>query len=143
MNKKKTTSKLALVLFLTTVVVNTPVMAKDSIWKLCKGSFTTSNELNEANTYPILVNLFEHRNSNGDGRETDLTLIYGGNVLSGTFDSTEKDSGKIILKKSNTDFTGNISIDYVTESMNLKGKLNLLNFKTLLQTELKCETILN
>ena len=144
MKQQNKTTFLALTIFALTTMINSTVLAKDSMWKLCKGTFTFADNSADGTKEVLLANLFEHRNSNGDGRETDLTLIYGANVLSGSFNSTnwnENKSEKIVLDNEKINFTGAIVIDYVKETMNLNGKLNLPSDFANIKTQLKCKTV--
>ena len=116
-------------------ILTTSALARDSTWKMCIGSTQLFDE--PAN---LAVNVFEHRNSTGDGRVTELTMIYGGHVLQGEFDSTEDDSGKILLKQNDSTFTGITKVDYERDLLILIGKLNL-GIKTDVTAVLKCENL--
>lgn len=110
--------------------------AKDSDWKICKGETVLFGD-----TVNIIVNLFEHRN--GDGRATDLTLIYGSNILGGGFNSTESDTGAVMLKNDNSYFRGRAAVRYETSTLALRGTLSLYGEATALSSTLKCDTLLN
>lgn len=74
----------------------------------------------------IALSTFEHRSATGDGRVTEVTLIFGGHLLRGKLVNT--DSGPITLKeagssKYNYTFGGTIGVDYQTNKMSVKGKI--------------------
>jgi hypothetical protein len=74
----------------------------------------------------IALSTFEHRSAKGDGRMTEVTLIFGVHLLRGTLTNT--DSGPITLKemgssKYNYKFVGTIGVDYQTKKMTVKGKI--------------------
>lgn len=127
--------KKALFLILCSGFLNT-AFAKDSTWKICIGDVVLYEE-----EVKLVVNVFEHRAE--DGRSTDLTLIYGGNVLGGNFDSTENDSGTTILKNDNSTFKGTATVDYSEDTLALDGVLTLFGEPTKLQDTLQCETLSN
>ncbi|MBC7428595.1 MAG: hypothetical protein H7336_08295 [Bacteriovorax sp.] len=129
--------KKALFLVLCAGFLNT-AMAKDSTWLMCVGDVKLYDE-----DVKLAVNVYEHRNSTGDGRETDLTLIYGGNVLQGSFNSTENDSGVTILKQNTSFYRGSAAVDYSASTLSLSGRLNLFGSVTPLETVLKCDTLGN
>ncbi|GEM_PF-767981 len=109
--------------------------AHDSLWSLCR---TKTVIYGESET--LILNLYEHRNSHGDGRDNDLTLIFGGNLLSGVFDSTDVFSGPVKLKSKTSRFDGTINLnDYST--VDLKGELNLNGSKTPLDAKFTCEVL--
>lgn len=110
--------------------------AKDSDWKICKGEATLYGD-----KVNIIVNLFEHRN--GDGRATDLTLIYGSNILGGGFNSTESDAGGVMLKNDNSFFRGRAAVNYETSTLALRGVLSLYGETTSLISTLACDTLIN
>ena len=107
--------------------------AHDSTWKLCQGDTDLFGESEK-----ILVNLYEHRN--GPGRETDLTFIFGEFLLSGSFDSTDSDLGKVKLVQDDASFVGVANVDYAKDTLELNGDLNL-NEMTKLKATLKCQTL--
>lgn len=107
--------------------------AKDSTWQICQGKATLFQEQET-----ILVNLFEHRSSSG--RVTDMTLIFGGHVLSGSFDSTDADTGSILMKNESSSFKGEVNINYSTNTLLIGGSLNL-GTKTNFNTVLKCKVL--
>lgn len=111
--------------------------AKDSDWKLCVGDVVLYEE-----TVKLVVNLYEHRNGEG-GRATDLTLIYGGNVLTGGFNSTESDEGAVALKNENSLFRGTAKVSYEKETLQLLGRLSLFGSATPLRANLSCQTLQN
>ncbi|MGZ3789326.1 MAG: hypothetical protein ACXVLQ_12435 [Bacteriovorax sp.] len=91
--------------------------ASDSSWLLCKNKKHADphDEL-----VPVL-SIFEHRNG-ADGRKTEVYLIYGAHLLTGSLINT--DAGKLYLKspsvKDDT-FDGTIKIDYSKNLVSLKG----------------------
>lgn len=127
--------KKALLFILCAGFLNT-AFAKDSTWKLCVGDVVLYEE-----TVKLVVNVFEHRNA--EGRATDLTLIYGGNVLKGGFNSTENDSGVVILKENQSFFRGTAAVDYSEDTLALKGRLSLFGSVTPLEAKIRCETLAN
>ena len=130
--------KKALFLVLCAGFLNT-AMAKDSTWQMCIGDVNLYEE-----DVQLAVNVFEHRNSTGDGRVIDLTLIYGGNVLKGGFNSTENDSGNVLLKDTTvSQFKGTAAVNFEESTLTLNGKLNLFGSATPLKGVLKCETLSN
>lgn len=109
-------------------------MALDSDWKLCKGDVIIfENDVN------IVVNAYEHRT--GKGRAADLTFIYGGHVLRGSYNTTDSTSGGVVLKGGNSNFKGNVAIDYGRGIMSLQGKLTLNKSVSDLKATLDCETL--
>lgn len=128
--------KKALFFILCAGFLNT-AFAKDSTWKLCVGDVVLYEE-----TVKLVVNVFEHRNG-ADGRATDLTMIYGGNVLKGGFNSTESDSGVVILKENQSFFRGTAAVDYSLDTLALKGRLSLFGSVTPIEATIKCETLTN
>jgi hypothetical protein len=117
-----------------TLLASANSFAHDSLWKMCEGTAVIFNR-----SEPILVNLFEHRNG-AASRQTDLVLIYGGNLLSGSFDSTENEFGKIMLTQDKSTFVGKASVDYQKNTLELSGVLKLED-KTNLESILNCRTI--
>lgn len=128
--------KKALLVVLCAGFLNT-AFAKDSTWKLCVGDVVLYEE-----TVKLVVNVFEHRNGS-DGRKTDLTMIYGGNVLKGGFDSTESDAGTVILKENESFYRGRAAVDYTNETLALKGTLSLFGSTTPINATISCETLAN
>jgi hypothetical protein len=57
----------------------TAAHAADSTWLLCKG---IADKGGGAKSY-LAANLLEHRNATGDGRDLDVTLLYGAHVMTG------------------------------------------------------------
>lgn len=112
--------------------------AKDSTWNLCVGDVI----LYESKV-KLVVNVFEHRNPTGNGRVTDLTMIYGQNVLAGKFNSTANDSGVVILKQDKSNFRGSVKVDYAASTIALSGKLNLFGEVSPLVTTLSCTGLEN
>lgn len=111
----------------------TSAFAKDSTWNLCQGPVV----LFEDNTR-LVVNVYEHRNA--PGRETNLTMIFGGHTLQGSLDSTESDSGEVVLKNDRSTYKGHIAIDYNKNTITLDGVLDV-GAETPLMTKLKCVTL--
>ena len=92
----------------------------------------------------ILLHIFEHRTGNGNERAMDMTLIYGAYVMVGQRDPA---SGAVNLKsanKSNASFTGDISVDFITnEAYVQKGKLNLDGTVFDVASTFPCKELLN
>lgn len=118
----------------------TPAFARDSTWKLCTGDATVFDD-----PAKLAVNVFEHRNSTGDGRDTEFTLIFGGWVLRGTLDTSDSDTGTVHLQdEKNTEgvYDGTIGVNYDKDTVTLKGVLDL-GEKTDINATLKCKTLGN
>lgn len=111
-------------------------MAGDSASYACIGTTTIFGR-----DAKITVNLFEHRNNTGDGRATDLTLIYGQYVLKGTFNNTDSDEGVVVLKDSKNNYKGNYSMDWSTRLVTLEGKITLSGSVSELNSVLDCESL--
>ena len=80
----------------------------------------------------IGLTTFEHRAASGDGRVTEVTLIFGMHLLRGRLIDT--DSGPITLKeagsgKDSYTFRGTIGVNYQTKRMTVKGKLKAGNLE--------------
>jgi hypothetical protein len=109
--------------------------ARDSTWLTCKNDY-------------LVINVFEYRNHTGDGRETELKLLYGAHFLSGLLiednssavklleapETEITDSGSVVYVNN---FEGTVNIDYST-SLSLKGVFTLYGFKYSLDTKLTC-----
>lgn len=108
--------------------------ALDSDWKLCKGDVILYDDM-----VNLVVNIYEHRSTNG--RAADLTLIYGGHVLRGTYATTESTTGEVKLKGDNSSFKGISAVDYGRGILNLNGVLLLSKKATALNAILQCETL--
>jgi len=111
-------------------------MAGDSASYTCIGSTTIFNQNKK-----ITVNLFEHRNSTGDGRETELTLIYGQYVLKGTFNNSDGSEGAVVLKDSKNNYKGNYSMSWSDSQVTLDGKITLSGSVSTLNAVLDCEDL--
>ena len=102
-------------MILSTISFNS--FAADSTWLICKNAIHG----NPQNELVPVISLFEHRNGTS-GRETEITLIYGIHLLTGSLKNT--DQGKITLKspsKKDDSFKGIIKINYADNSLLLKG----------------------
>lgn len=115
--------------------LGTYASAADSTWRLCQGDVELFDR-----PAKLVVNVLEHRSSI-DGRVMDLTLVYGGNVLQGTFDSTNFDEGRVTLTTTDSYFVGTVKVDLAANSLQLKGDLNLLGSKTSIDGDLTCQTL--
>jgi len=78
----------------------------------------------------IALTTLEHRSGTGDGRVTEVTLIFGMHLLRGRL--IDKDSGPVTLKeigssKGSYTFGGTVGVDYQTKKMTVKGKLTTGN----------------
>jgi hypothetical protein len=74
----------------------------------------------------IALSTFEHRSDTGNGRVTEVTLIFGMHLLRGKL--VDVDSGPVTLKetgssKYNYKFGGTIGVDYKIGKMMVKGKI--------------------
>lgn len=113
--------------------------AQDSTWLTCS---------NDA----IFLNVYEHRGTGVDERDTDLTLIYGEHDLKTIMSSNDpsvtpdaKGYSEVYInalgKEDQEFFTGKIKIDYDKPSVALNGRLFLdgskIPFK--INTTLKCK----
>jgi hypothetical protein len=126
--------KLTLFLSLLILTFSTSAFARDSLWSLCLGDVEIFQEKTK-----LVVNVYEHRKDLG--RETNLTLIFGGHTLEGSFDSTESDRAKIILKNTQSSiFRGFAKIDYAVHTITLDGILDLAE-STTVHAKLKCKTL--
>lgn len=119
-----------------TVILSSSAFARDSEWSICK---TSTMIYEEKET--LLLNRYEHRSDDGMGRTTDLTLIFGGHLLTGAFDSTEVDTGAVTLKSETSSFTGTVLLK--SNSVQLKGTLNLNGAETPLASSFRCELLRN
>lgn len=109
--------------------------ARDSLWNLCIGDAVLFME-----DHKLVVNVYEHRN--GLGRATELTMIFGGHTLTGTFDNTEGDTGSVILKNARSTFKGRVAVDYLENTITLNGVLDV-SAKTDVKVKLNCQTLSN
>jgi hypothetical protein len=96
--------------------------AADSTWLLCQTEGGNPHD----ELVPV-ISSYEHRNG-PDLRKTELFLIYGGHLLTGSFDNTEADAGDITLQSvipsetcEKENFIGKIKINYSENTMWLKG----------------------
>lgn len=111
-----------------------PALARDSLWTLCEGK----TQLFGADE-TILVNQYEHR-SGADSRTTQLTLIFGGHLLSGSFDSTSLPNEVIVLTQGNAVFVGRVRL--AANTLELNGNLSLVaGSASPLVSSLTCRTI--
>ncbi|WP_413577980.1 hypothetical protein ACLVWU_05635 [Bdellovibrio sp. HCB290] len=124
--------KLILVLGMT--LASTQAFAKDSKWMICKGETVVFGENNS-----LVVNVFEHRKGPA-GRETSLTLLFGGWVLKGAFDNTSSYSGNVQLSGDRSGFDGEFTLDLSAATVKLEGTLDL-HYKTPVSVTLKCEDL--
>ena len=111
--------------------------ASDSAWLFCKNT----KRLDPHSEFVPLMNVFEHRNGAAK-RQTDLVLIYGGHLLTGQFDNTEKEEGTVELNSREKDesFNGTVTIDYAHNNLWLKGKVTLAGSEGKdYQGQLSCE----
>lgn len=122
------------IIALVAIAMTSSTFAADSSWLLCKGKAVLfESRVN------LVVNSHEHRTA--EGRENSLTLIYGAHLLNGNLDTTENDSGSIVLKNDQSNFTGTVSVDYNKGIMTLNGTLNLQGEESVLKTRLVCEAL--
>ena len=133
--------KLISTLFLMLTFSLSSAFAHDSSWGLCK---TKNIELfGEKNA--LAINVFEHRNAKGDGRATDLTMLFGNWSLVGSADTTSNDTAKVALKGKNSNFTGTVSFIYDDSSfeVEIKGTLKLGKLTTPVNSIILCEDLTN
>jgi hypothetical protein len=131
-NLKKESLMKAIVVGL--VLLSSSAFARDSQWSLCK---TSTMIYEEKET--LLLNRYEHRSNDGMGRTTDLTLIFGGHLLTGAFDSTEVDTGAVTLSSETSSFTGTILLK--NNAVQLRGTLSLDGAETPLASNFRCEVL--
>ncbi len=112
-------------------------MAKDSTWKLCVGDVVLFEE-----KVKLVVNVFEHRNG-AENRQIDLTMIYGGNVLTGTFDNTETNQASVMLKNDSSFFRGTAAVDFEKDLLALRGRISLFGSVSTLSATIRCATLEN
>lgn len=118
----------------------TPAFAKDSTWKMCIGDAKVFDE-----PAKLAMNVYEHRNSTGDGRVTEFTLIFGAWVLRGNLDTTDSDMGTVHLQDSvytEGVYDGFVGVNYDKDTVTLNGVLDLAE-KTDISATLKCKTLSN
>jgi hypothetical protein len=116
-------------------VFSQSAFARDSTWLSCRNNY-------------FVINVLEHRNNTGDGRETALKLLYGMHSLDGILiednsasvnllelpETEETENGPVVYTNS---FVGSVKINYST-SLSLKGVLNLYGFNHPIDTKLVC-----
>jgi hypothetical protein len=101
--------------------------AADSAWLLCDNGH-------------IAVHCVEHRSKDGAGRVNSFSFIAGLHVLFG--DLKNRSSGHIVLSSkpaNETNFDGEISVDYTKQRLTLKGELQLNGKKVDLDSKLSCK----
>ena len=101
--------------------------AADSAWLLCDNGH-------------IAVHCVEHRSKDGAGRVNSFSFIAGLHVLTG--DLKNRSSGHIFLSSApakDTDFAGEVSVDYAKQRLTLKGELRLNGKKVDLDSKLSCK----
>jgi len=108
--------------------------ALDSNWKRCEDDVVLYDDM-----VNLEVNIYEHRN--GNGKTADLTLIYGGHVLRGSYSTTESTTGEVKLKGDKASFKGFATFYYGRGILDLKGVLLSNNVATALNANLECETL--
>lgn len=99
----------------------------DSAWLLCDNGH-------------IAVHYVEHRSKDGAGRVNSFSLVAGLHILTG--DLKGKTSGHLYLSDtadSDTDFDGDVSVDYAKQRLSLKGDLRLNKVKLPLDMKLTCK----
>ncbi len=128
--------KKALFLILCSGFLNT-AFAKDSTWNLCVGDVTIFEE-----KVKLVVNVYEHRNG-AEGRQTELTMIYGGHVLLGAFDNTEADQALVNLKNEYSFYQGLAAVDYSKNTLTLRGKISLNESESPLSAKFRCTNLAN
>lgn len=126
-----------LLIILMSMLTSLTTFARDSDWKLCVGDAVLYGD-----PAKLAMNVFEHRNSTGDGRVTELALIYGGHILRGSFNSSENNSAKVCLRDRMSTYRGLVKVDYENSTVTLDGKMKLPE-GTVVNAVLKCETLGN
>ncbi len=122
-------------IILVAMMLSAGAYAKDSTWKLCEGNTNISGSVTTT-----VLNMFEHRTEKG--RATDLTLIYGGHVLSGSLDTTDTEAGKVELKGTSGSYEGDVNIDSGIDGVYLQGTLTLNGTKmSVVDANLYCKII--
>ena len=120
-----------------TAIASQATLAKDSLWML-------------GDDGDIAVSTFEHRNERGDGRDTEVTLIFGMHTLQGTLH--DADSGKIRLAEIGPNkaiyvFTGTVSVPNSALQAKLIHVAGVLDFGTAgnrnLDTSFPCKVMKN
>lgn len=115
-------------------LVSSPAFAHDSLWTLCEGKTLLFGD-----EETILVNQYEHR-SGAATRATELTLIFGSHILSGSFDSTSRADGPVRLSQGTAAFAGTVRVG--STSIELNGNLDLgRGNATPVAATLACRTI--
>lgn len=102
--------------------------ARDSTWLLCNNS-------------GLALSTLEHRASIDD-RATELTLIYGAHVYTGTL--TGADAGLVKLEgrtSSGSVFNGKVTIDYVKKLATVRGELVINGAKFAIAERMSCKTL--
>ena len=104
------------------------------VWSLVSAStaFAADSVCMLGDNGKIGLSTFEHRAASGDGRVTEVTLIFGMHLLRGRLIDT--DSGSITLKeggsgKDNYTFRGTIGVNYQTKRMTVKGRIKTGNLE--------------
>ncbi|WP_413580870.1 hypothetical protein [Bdellovibrio sp. HCB288] len=123
-----------LILVIGMTLAATPSFAKDSAWLICKGDAVVFGENNS-----LVVNVFEHRKGHA-GRETSLTLLFGGWVLKGAFDNTNTYSSDVQLSGDRSGFDGKVTLDLRASTLQLQGVLDL-HYRTPVSAILKCDDL--
>jgi len=109
------------IFFVLTLGTVCPAFASDSTWTVC-------------NSKSFLVSAFEHR-AGADSRQTDVVLIYGGHLAKGVLG---EDSNKVTLNSTTMNFEGEMTLNYRTNKMTLKGVLDIQGRRFDIGESFKC-----
>jgi len=125
-----------LITFIVFLTFSQSVFSRDSSWSICSNDY-------------LGINYFEHRNSRGDGRVTNLTLLFGAHLLTGAMvedessevkllsvpETIETDNGPVKVINS---FIGEAHYDYEKNNFSLKGIFNLYGEKYPIDAHMEC-----
>ena len=112
--------------------------ARDSTWTLCVDKVADNNQSSS-----IVVNMLEHRYK-ADHRITDVTVILGSNIVSGTTDMDSADGSVFLKSKSSpkTRFAGETKIVDGGAELKLTGKLYFSATESMdIDRSLKCDEL--
>lgn len=130
--------KIIITALLMMLIFSLSAFARDSAWLICNNDY-------------LVINVFEHRDSTGQGRETALKLLYGMHAMDGILIEDESDAVTLFEPQiaEETDnghgvyvnsFIGTVHINYSTDLL-LKGELSLYGQKHPLDTKLACKNM--
>jgi hypothetical protein len=105
-----------------------PPEGGDSAWALCNSSF-------------LALNTFEHRAANGEDRNTDYVMLYGGYVLTGTVVNAAPEASMHGMAGQRSAFSGTVVLDDATNTAEVHGTLTLSGTAFSVSETLKCTTM--